>query len=274
MKNIFLIFVLLSSLIQTTRSGELYLNEDKIKPYFSDYPKSCFALYDFKHDQSYFFNKTHCQKRLSPCSTFKVYNAMIGLESGSVTPNTLYSPESNANFPLKIWYEDHTLATAIEHSVVWYFQRMARNIGPKTMQQYIEALNFGNQDISSAIDNFWLYPQSLKISAEEQLELVKQLYQNNLPFKRLTMNQVKAMLILEKYGNNYQFSGKTGSGMKDNQWALGWFIGHLKTRDNQYVFVTNIEEGPKAYGPNARDITKQVLTELGLIDTGRWYSAK
>ena len=68
-----------------------------------------------------------------------------------------------------------------EVKVVWYFQEVARDVGEQDMATWLARLDYGNQDISSGIDRFWL-GASLEINAYQQMEMVKALKHGTLPF--------------------------------------------------------------------------------------------
>jgi beta-lactamase class D len=60
------------------------------------------------------------------------------------------------------------------------------------------------------------------------------------------------------------FSGHGGvcrSGDKN----LAWFVGHLKTRDGEYVFATNMESGPEIKAERAEAVTRSILEEMNLL---------
>jgi bla regulator protein BlaR1 len=83
-----------------------------------------------------------CKTRLSPCSTFKIPNALIGLETGVLKDeNTLFKWDGKPQH-FKTWERDHTLASAIKESCVWYFQEVARRIGQERMKSYIDKLDY------------------------------------------------------------------------------------------------------------------------------------
>jgi bla regulator protein blaR1 len=223
----------------------------------------CFVLYDLNNDSYTRFNPKRCDIRLSPCSTFKIPNSMIGLETGVISDqNHLYKWDGKKRW-LDSWNKDHTLKTAISHSVVWYYQRLAEQVGQKRMSEYIKKLQYGNQDISSGLTTFWL-GGSLKISAHEQIEFIKRFYKNDLPFTQRSINITKEILILEK-NNEYTFRGKTGSGMVPDKTSWGWFVGYVTCDDNAYIFATNIEAQKGANGGAAREITKNILRSMSLI---------
>ena len=133
------------------------------------------------------------------------------------------------------------------------------------MQYYVDAAHYGNQNISGQIDTFWL-EGGLRISADEQIEFLKRLYQGDLPFSQRSMNIVKEILVLEKT-ESYQLSGKTGSVQRITPHE-GWFVGYLETSGNVYFFATNYESSSSdgfANGDTARKISLDILQGLGLI---------
>ena len=51
---------------------------------------------------------------------------------------------------------------------------LARRVGSQRMQKFLADIPYGNADISTGIDKFWL-GTSLKISADEQVEFLRRL---------------------------------------------------------------------------------------------------
>ena len=132
------------------------------------------------------------------------------------------------------------------------------------MQKYVAAFNYGNKTISGGIDNFWLN-NSLKISADEQIDFLKAFYTRKLPVSKRSIDIVKSILVLEE-APAYKLSGKTGGGPIADATYIGWFVGYLETKGDVYFFALNLE-GPDF--PSIRDrrvlITKQILSELGYL---------
>jgi beta-lactamase class D len=48
-------------------------------------------------------------------------------------------------FWAKSWSQDHTLRSALQNSVYWYYQELARRIGSEGMQFYLDQFEYGNQ---------------------------------------------------------------------------------------------------------------------------------
>ena len=44
-----------------------------------------------------------------------------------------------------LWRQDHTLATAMRDSVVWYFQEIAKRLGPEREREYFDAVRVREQ---------------------------------------------------------------------------------------------------------------------------------
>ena len=242
--------------------------EVSIKPeletYFQGYT-GAFVLYDLTNNQYTRYNPERCAERFIPASTFKILNSLIGLESGVIPDENYVISWDGTEYPYPSWNQDHTLKTAIQNSVVWYYQELARQVGTEKMQQYVDAAGYGNQDISGKIDTFWL-EGGLRISADEQIEFLKRLYAGELPFSQRNMDIVKSILIQEKT-DDYRLSGKTGSAQRVAP-HTGWFVGYLETQGNVYFFATNIEStGPDgmANGETAKQINRTILQRLDLI---------
>lgn len=230
--------------------------------YFTGY-QGCFVLMDLKSGQVERFKPAQAAKRLSPMSTFKIPNALIGLETGVVSgPDHLLAWDGKDR-GMPQWNRDHTLRSAIANSVVWYFQALAAAVGPERMAHYLKLLDYGNQDISGGITRFWL-GSSLLISADEQVEFLRKLYTDALPVKPENMAMVRDMLILDQ-DRDRTFSGKTGTEMLEGKLPLGWFVGHLQRGDRAYVFACNIQAADKASGAKAREITQDILRAKGLL---------
>lgn len=272
MKKMLVLFLFMSTLfIFATTPGEAStkVQRDDLEKYFTGY-RGTFVLFDEEKDEYLIFNEGQSERPLPPCSTFKIYNSLIGLETGAVTDENTLIKWDGTIYSIPAWNQDHTLATAIQNSAVWYYQELAVRVGPEKMQHYIDQIPYGNQDISGGINKFWL-SSSIKISAKEQVELLKRLYSNDLPFSQKNMDITKKIIILSS-NDQITFSGKTGSGSVNEQYGnpgekymIGWFVGEIENDGHRYFFATNIEATESASGIKAKEISKSILTDMGLL---------
>ena len=236
----------------------------ELESYFEGLP-SAFVLYDLKQDHYSRFHPERASERLLPASTFKIMNSLIGLETGVIPDENYVIRWDGTRHQIPSWNQDHTLKTAIQNSVVWYYQELARRVGRDRIQNYIDAVGYGNQDISGPIDNFWL-DDSLKISTDEQVEFLKRLYRGDLPFSDRSLNIVRKMIVLEKT-DIYQLSGKTGSGQVDGTY-IGWFVGYVEKEGAVYIFAANmVGSSPDINGPKVKEITLEILQDLELLSS-------
>ena len=111
------------------------ISSQDLSPFFGDY-QACFVLWDVAADEYVTHNPERCAERLSPCSTYKIPHSLIALETG-VIPDQDYIIKWDGTVHLvEAWNQDHTMASAVQNSVVWYFQAVATEIGAD-MQAYV-----------------------------------------------------------------------------------------------------------------------------------------
>ncbi|PWU69438.1 class D beta-lactamase [Gracilibacillus dipsosauri] len=214
-------------------------------------------LKNLKKDKTYVYNQERSKEKFTPESTFKVPNALIGLQTSTVRDEYEVKRWDGTIREFEDWNRDHTLASGMRHSVIWYYQHMARDIGKKQMQSYMNLLDYGNQDISGGIDTFWL-DSSLKITAREQIDFIEKLVKEQLPFAEKHQKTVKRMMI-EDEQDEYTLHGKTGTRLSDL--GLGWYIGFIKTTKEKWVFATNID----GTGSEAKNVILAVLKQKDII---------
>src|SRR5262249_25682623 len=89
---------------------------------------------------------------------------------------------------------DHSLASALHWSIVWYYQRVATKLGMQRERLYLRRFDYGNEEPSSGLTTFW-NGGSLEISPREQLHFLMRLYDDKLPVSRETSHAVQKMLI-------------------------------------------------------------------------------
>ncbi|MEZ4884401.1 MAG: class D beta-lactamase [Chitinophagales bacterium] len=207
---------------------------DDFKKYYDQFQvEGSFALYDQQQDKYTFYNQDQFKQVFSPASTFKICNSLIGLETGVIKDEKFVIPwDSVVRNPL--WDQDHDMKTAFANSTVWYYQELARRVGGQRMNYWLDKANYGNADTSGGIDKFWL-TGGLHISPEQQIDFLKQLRNNNLPFSQRSMEIVKNIMIA-KDTLDYVVRGKTGWGEHGNK-DVGWYVGYVETKDNVYYFT-------------------------------------
>ncbi len=250
--------------------------DNSVKTIFDQYNVvGSFGLFDNGAGNFTIYNlKRYRDSAYSPASTFKIVNALIGIETGRISNEKMIIPWdktirvfSNGD-TAKDWNKDLSLKEAFKVSAVPYFQEIARRIGKDTMQFWLDSLKYGNHQMGNYVDSFWLN-QSLTITADEQLGLVKKLYFGQLPFQKRTHDIVK-QIMLQESNANYQLSYKTGLSSMKNGKTLSWVVGWIEENKHPYFFVLNLEGAETVNMKLIRiEILKNILKQQGFLEGKR-----
>ena len=232
-----------------------------LSSYFHGY-KGSFVLYDLNADVWNIYDMEHATRRTSPNSTYKIYSALFGLSEGIITPENSFMAWDKEPHPFDAWNADQDLYSAMGASVNWYFQNMAEQMGRSAVKRYIHQIGYGNEEIHFDFSTCWLQ-SSLKISPVEQVELLKNLYQNRLDFAPEHVDAVKKSICLFS-SEGQTFYGKTGTGRTEGRDVNGWFIGFTEANGHTCFFATNIQGEKEASGKMAAAITMSVLSDMNL----------
>ena len=127
-----------------------------------------FVTYNGLHLNKYGNALSRAETEYLPASTFKILNALIGLQHQKATATEVFKWDGKPR-SYTMWEKDMTLAEAMQTSNVPVYQELAKRIGQELMQQEIQRLTFGNQAIGKQIDRFWL-DGPLKITPQQQAE--------------------------------------------------------------------------------------------------------
>ena len=237
-----------------------------LSTYFGEYEGS-FVLYDLENDAWSIHDMEHATLRVAPNSTYKIYDALFGLEEGVITPENSFIAWNGEIYPFEAWNADQTLQSAMNSSVNWYFQTVDEQLGASDVYSYIQEIGYGNENMSGDFSTYWM-ESSLEISPIEQVELLAKLQNNSFGFAPENINAVKDAICLSS-SDAGTFYGKTGTGRVNGQDVNGWFIGYIETADNTYFFATNISADSDATGGNATEITMSILSDMNI-----WVSQK
>jgi beta-lactamase class D len=227
----------------------------------------CFALMDngtgefTVHNLSRFRDSSYL-----PASTFKIVNSLIGLQTGKIVNDSMVIKWDGVKRWVPEWNQDLNMYDAFRYSSVYYYQEVAKRIGLKDMQYYLDTLKYGTQKITGEIDSFWL-DNSLKIRPDEQLGLVKMLYFDQLPFFKSYQQTVKKAMLWEN-NSNYRLGYKTGWGRTEKGNHLGWIVGWIEENNHPYFFVLNIESTDPNFDMVGvrKKMLKEILAYLGFFE--------
>lgn len=234
----------------------------------SAHVKGAILIYDLKKDTYYSNDFSWAKTGQLPASTFKIPNSIIGLETKVVDDKqTIFKWNGEERF-LKSWEADLTLQQAFQRSCVPCYQEVARKIGVKRMNQYLEQLQYGSIKVDSVnLESFWLQGNA-HINMFQQIDFLKRLREETLPISQQTFAIVKKIMIL-KQTEKYTLRGKTGWSIEEDH-HNGWFVGYVESGDQAFFFATNIEPisntfDQKNFQKSRKELTYKALQQFNIL---------
>ena len=200
-------------------------------------------------------DEARARRRYSPASTFKIPHTLFALDAGVVRDEFQVFPWDGTKRWLDTWNHDQNLRSAMRNSVLWVYQKFAREIGVEREGLYLRKIDYGNADPSGA-DPFWV-EGNLSVSAQEQITFLRHLYRNELPFRIEHQRLLKDIMIVEA-GRDWILRAKTG-------WSgtVGWWVGWVEWPAGPVFFALNIDT-PKRLDdlPKREAVVRAILTSI------------
>ncbi|WP_182912968.1 class D beta-lactamase [Paracoccus onubensis] len=215
-----------------------------------------------------------CDERISAASTFKIAISLMAFDSGIfVAPDKPEWPfkEGYADWNPK-WRQATTPASWMRDSVVWFSQRATERLGTERFAAYVDAFDYGNQDVSgdkgkaNGLTNAWL-SSSLQISPAEQVAFLRRMIDGELPIDPSAVEQTKKLLVFDEQPGGWRIYGKTGAGMpfgEDGELLkgqpFGWYVGWAEKDERKVVFarLVRFSERPET--------TPAMIARAGLLE--------
>jgi beta-lactamase class D len=245
---------------------------DEFKNYFDDCGvKGSVAIFDKNNQQWILTDTESVNNEYLPASTFKIINLLIALETKTIKDENEIVNWVGKTDTIKYGYRpeiyhDMPVREAFEVSAGWVFIELAKKIGKENYKKYLSACNYGNLNLSENNNDFWNFG-SFAISPINQVEFIRNLYEEKLPFSKRNMEIVKRVMISEE-ANDFTIRAKTGW-TRENNINTGWWVGYLEANNNTYFFSTLLLQDRKNnrddFGSCRKEITRQIFNDLGFI---------
>lgn len=253
---------LLSMVLLVVVSNSFAISNINLGRYFEG-ENGCFILYDANKGKIIdLYNPSHCSKRVSPESTFKIALSLMAFDKKVIKQDSVFKWDG-VKRGLPAWDQDQTPYTWLKNSAIWVSQRITPVLGKNAINNYLKIFNYGNQDFSgdpgknNGLTTAWL-SSSLKISGYEQIQFLENLFFNKLSVSQKAMINTKSNMYLETSNNGWKLYGKTGTEFKPiqaingkNSLQGGWFVGFVEKNNENYIFVFNFSD---IYSPSNADV--------------------
>jgi beta-lactamase class D len=223
-----------------------------------------FVLYDPARSTYSILDEARARRGYLPASTFKIPNALIGLEVGSIADENEVFKWDGKPKPRTEWERDQTLASGMRESTVWMFQEVARRTGKARMKEWLAKLDYGNRDIGGGIDLFWLQG-NLRVSALQQVDFLHKLAEGRLPMTQRSQRLVREALVLEKTRESTLYA-KTGSTGWTRPGSIHWWVGWVERKGKPVgYFAMNLTTVDGTKFGDRFDIARAILREQRVL---------
>jgi len=255
----------------SSKNDEVLVRQD-FKKYFDQCNvDGAIAIYDNKNHKWIVSDTVATKKETLPASTFKIINLLIALETKTIASENDIVKWPGSTDTIKYdyrpnIYHDISVKEAFEVSAGWAFIELAKKIGKDNYKKYLSLCHYGNVNLSQTDPDFWNFG-AFGISPINQVEFLKNFYDEKLPFSKRNIDIVKKVMITEQ-NQDYSIHSKTGW-TRENDINTGWWVGYLENKNGTYFFATPLLQDRKLnaanFGNCRKEITKSVFRDLNII---------
>ena len=177
----------------------------------------------------------------APLNTFFIVPTLIALDKG---------------------YINHKQDKWVSPDSTTFYTALIQKIGRTDLLKTIDSIHYGRGIVSTNLDKFWK-DNSLTITPDEQLGLIKKLYFNELSFQKHAQAFYRKMIVKEDNAN-YKLSYILSSDTNANNAA--WVVGYVEENKHPYFFVlnTNALKGDSLDNQNVQ-LLKKILLQQGFL---------
>jgi beta-lactamase class D len=264
----------------SARSGN-YIIHNEFKTYFDNCDvEGTIVIFDNNNQEWIVSDTVDIKTESLPASTFKIINLLIALETKTIKDENEVVKWVGKTDTVKYGYRpeiyhDMSVKEAFGVSAGWVFIELAKKIGKEKYKKYLSACNYGNLNLTEKNDDFWNFG-NFAISPVNQVEFIKKLYEEKLPFSKRNIAIVKRVMIAEQT-EYYTIRAKTGW-TRENNTNTGWWVGYVEANNNTYFFATrllqNRNKNRDDFGSCRKEITRKIFYDLGFIKSNEANAEK
>jgi beta-lactamase class D len=232
--------------------------DDKLGRFFEENKVTgTFGMFDNSRGDFTIYDLERFRKPVSPAQTFHIFSSLVALHTGKLTDDssTVVGADSASS--------TLTLSQAFKNNSEAHFKSIANLIGKDTLKYWMDSVKYGNKKIGNDVAAFWMN-DTLKISPDEQLGLIKRLYFKQHPFRASVQEQVKKMMIVLNNAQ-YQMAYQQANIVRGNQqqaWVVGWIEENRHVYPFVLSFTASLDANTDAIG---KKLSEDILRDLGFF---------
>ncbi len=232
--------ILLSASLFACSPNNVTIDSSIVKMMDSAGVVGSFALLENGRGKFTIANLSHYKDTASsPLSSFFILPSLIALDKGIINQNQ---------------------ASWVSMDSIPYYQKIITQLGRQEILKAIDSIKYGKGLVSANMNEFWK-DGSLKITADEQLGLIKRAYFKELPFQKRSQEIFKKMMVKED-NSNYKLSYLTASDSTTNN---TWVIGYEEENTHIYFFVLHTTSKTATATNNSVALLKKILLQQGFL---------
>ena len=178
------------------------------------------------------WNAARADQRFAPCSTFKIPNTAILLETGAAPDPEFvvkYDPALKAS--RDAWRQDHTLRSAYRDSVLWYYHgavAKGRPVGGNAPGEAVRLWQRRHRPAASPTTPRSGSTARCASRPNEQVAFLKRLHENRLGLSERTARLTREIMIAEETPQG-TLRAKTGACHPDGEGEVTlWYVGYVE----------------------------------------------
>lgn len=229
--------------------------------------RDAFVARELQTGRSWEVHPQLCSKPESPASTFKIPNTLIGLETGVIADANFTLPWDGEKRWAEAWNRDHDLRSAMQNSVVWYYQEVARRIGLERMQKGVDRFQYGNRQLGRVVDRFWL-DGPLAISPRQQIDFLAGVLQGRWGISSRNLDILREAMWVEDSPRGPLYAKTGWAHFPQQKRNVGWYVGWIESPEETLVFAYNCRRGqpvPADFVPDRIARTRACLQRIGWL---------
>jgi len=135
-------------------------------------------------------------------------------------------------------------------------------VGAAAYLRHIRHAHYGQLREPVNVTEFWL-DGSLRVSAEQQVGLLRQVVARSLPYRANSYDILRTIMRVDSTPA-YSLYAKTGWAARDNP-GIGWYIGYVEAGADTSLFALNLDTRDATDLPLRQRIALDALRAKGIL---------